>query len=53
MGGPSLITPFVTYYDLNVMDVDPDATRLTLRFDRYGSAQLSFPLSLKGGVENG
>lgn len=53
MGGPSLITPFVTYYDLNVMDVDPDATQLTLRFDRYGSAQLSFPLSLKGGAENG
>lgn len=53
MGGPSLSTPFVTYYDLYVIDVDPDATQLTLRFDRYGNAQLSFPLSLKGGVENG
>lgn len=53
MGGPSLTTPFVTYYDLYVIDVDPDATQLTLRFDRYGDAQLSFPLSLKGGVENG
>ena len=53
MGGPSLTTPFVTYYDLYVIDVDPDATQLTLRFDRYGNTQLSFPLSLKGGVENG
>ena len=53
MGGPSLTTPFVTYYDLYVIDVDPDATQFTLRFDRYGNAQLSFPLSLKGGAENG
>lgn len=52
-GGPSLTTPFVTYYDLYVIDVDPDATQLTLRFGRYGNAQLSFPLSLKGGVEDG
>lgn len=53
MGGPSLTTPFVTYYDLYVIDVDPDAAQLTLRFDRYGNAQLSFPLFLKGDVENG
>ena len=53
MGGPSLTTPFATYYDLYVIDVDPNATQLTLRFDRYGNAQLSFPLSLKGGVEDG
>lgn len=28
---------------------DPEAVQLTLRFDRYGKIQLSFPLSLKGG----
>ena len=49
MGGPSLQTPFVTYYDVYVIDVDPEAVQLTLRFDRYGKIQLSFPLSLKGG----
>ena len=49
MGGPSLETPFVTYYDVYVIDVDPEAAQLTLRFDRYGEIQLSFPLSLKGG----
>ena len=49
MGGTSLQTPFVTYYDVYVTDVDPEAAQLTLRFDRYGEIQLSFPLSLKGG----
>ena len=49
MGGPSLETPFVTYYDIYILDVNPEAARLTLRFDRYGEIRLSFPLSLKGG----
>lgn len=49
MGGTSLQTPFVTYYDVYITDVDPEAAQLTLRFDRYGEIQLSFPLSLKGG----
>ena len=49
MGGPSFTTPFSTYYDIYIIDVDPEASQLTLRFDRYGKIQLSFPLSLKGG----
>ena len=53
MGGPSLAAPFVTYYDIYILDVNPEAARLTLRFDRYGEIQLSFPLSLNGGEAGG
>ena len=48
-GGATRITPFVTYYDLQIICIDPEATQLTLRFDRYGETLLSFPIPLQGG----
>ena len=48
-GGATRITPFVTYYDLQIICIDPEATQLTLRFDRYGETLLSLTLPLQGG----
>ena len=42
------ITPFSAYYDLQIICIDPDATQLTLRFDRYGDRALPHP-PLQGG----
>ena len=51
-GGATRITPFVTYYDLQIICIDPEATQLTLRFNRYGETLLSFTLPLQGGEAN-
>ena len=48
-GGATRITPFATYYDLQIICIDPEATQLTLRFDRYGETLLSLTLPLQGG----
>ncbi len=35
-GNPSASYPFASYYDLWVSGIDPSATEITLRFDRWG-----------------
>ena len=45
--------PFATHYCLTVTNVDPAATQLTFRFDRYGEVRLSLTVPLKGGEADG
>ena len=45
--------PFTTHYCLTVTNVDPAATQLTFRFDRYGEIRLSLTVPLKGGEADG
>ena len=41
---------FVSYYEMWITGVDPEATSITLGFDDYGvSWELSFPV--EGGIE--
>ncbi len=49
-GNPSAIYPFASYYDMWVGGIDPAATRLTLRFDRFGENAIYLTLPLKGGT---
>ena len=42
--------PFVSYYDLQLTGIDPEATSVTLRFDRYGENAIYLTLPLKGGT---
>ena len=52
-GNPIASTPFVSYYDLWVAGIDPDAKELTLRFDRYGENAIYLTVPLEGGVSHG
>lgn len=45
----SLLPAFVTYYDGWVTGLDPDATQVTLTFDRFGQREFILPISLEGG----
>lgn len=45
--------PFATHYCLTVTNVDPAASQLTFRFDRYGEVRLSLTVPLKGGEADG
>ena len=49
-GNPTAIYPFVSYYDLWVGGIHPDAASITLRFDRFGEKAISLILPLKGGT---
>lgn len=48
-GNPAAVYPFVSYYDLWVTGIDPDAAEVTLVFDRYGEKAISLTIPLKGG----
>lgn len=52
-GNPTAYYPFASYYDLWVTSIDPEATSLTLRFDRYGETAIYLTLPLKGGASSG
>lgn len=43
------LSAFVTYYQVLINSLDPDATRITLTFDRFGQREFILPISLKGG----
>lgn len=48
--GNDFVGNFVSYYEMWIADVDPEATSFTLGFDDYGvSWELSFPV--EGGIE--
>lgn len=49
-GNPTAIYPFASYYDLWVGGIHPEATRLTLHFDRFGEDAICLTLPLKGGL---
>lgn len=49
-GNLTMSYPFASYYDMWVDNIDPEAGRLTLRFDRYGENAIYFTLPLKGGT---
>ena len=49
-GNPTAVYPFASYYDLWVGGIHPEATSITLRFDRYGENAIYFTLPLKGGT---
>lgn len=49
-GNPTATYPFASYYDLWVGGIHPEATQLTLHFDRFGENAISLTLSLKGGA---
>ena len=42
--------PFVSYYDLQVTGIHPEANSITLRFERYGETAVYLTLPLKGGT---
>lgn len=48
-GNPSAVYPFASYYDLWVGGIHPEATSVTLHFDRFGENAISLTLPLKGG----
>ena len=52
-GNPAAGYPFVSYYDMWVTGIDPEADQLTLRFTRYGENVIYLTLPLKGGLSNG
>ena len=52
-GNPAADYPFVSYYDMWVTGIDPEAAQLTLRFNRYGENVIYLTLPLKGGLSNG
>ena len=45
----SYISAFVTYYEVQIDSLDPDATRITLTYDRFGRQEFLLPISLEGG----
>ena len=49
-GNPSAIYPFASYYDLWVGGIHPEATSVTLHFDRFGENAISLTLPLEGGM---
>ena len=49
-GNPTAVYPFASYYDLWVGGIHPEATSITLRFNRYGESAIYFTLPLKGGT---
>ena len=49
-GNPSAVYPFASYYDLWVGGIHPEATSITLHFDRFGENAISLTLPLKGGA---
>ena len=53
MGNPSASYPFASYYDLWVSGIDPSATEITLRFDRWGENVLWLTVPLEGGEADG
>ena len=42
--------PFVSYYGMWVTGIDPEASSITLRYDRYGENAIYLTLPLKGGT---
>ena len=42
--------PFVSYYDMQLTGIDPEAASVTLRYDRYGENVIYLTLPLKGGT---
>lgn len=52
-GTPSASYPFASYYDLWVSGIDPSATEITLRFDRWGENVLWLTVPLEGGEADG
>ena len=52
-GNPSASYPFASYYDLWVSGIDPSATEITLRFDRWGENVLWLTVPLEGGEADG
>ena len=40
---------FVSYYIVRIGGLDPDATRITFTFDRFGQREFLLPISLEGG----
>ena len=48
-GNPTAVYPFASYYDLWVGGIYPEATSITLHFDRFGENAISLTLPLKGG----
>jgi hypothetical protein len=51
--GESSGNPFASYYDLWVSGIDPSATEITLRFDRWGENVLWLTVPLEGGEADG
>lgn len=49
-GNPSAIYPFASYYDLWVGGIHPEATSVTLHFDRFGENAISLTVPLEGGM---
>lgn len=43
------LSAFVSYYIVRIDALDPDATRITLTFDRFGQREFLLPISLEGG----
>lgn len=43
------LSAFVSYYIVRIIGLDPDATRVTLTFDRFGQREFLLPISLEGG----
>jgi len=52
-GNPAASYPFASYYDLWVSGIDPSATEITLRFDRWGENVLWLTVPLEGGEADG
>lgn len=52
-GNPSASYSFASYYDLWVSGIDPSATEITLRFDRWGENVLWLTVPLEGGEADG
>lgn len=43
------LSAFVSYYIVRIGGLDPDATRITFTFDRFGQREFLLPISLEGG----
>lgn len=48
-GNPLTDYPFISYYDMQVTGLDPDATQLTLTLQPFGTWECALTLSLEGG----
>lgn len=52
-GGDELLaqsSPFVTYYNLWVIDIAPEASKITLFLDYYGTLEFALTIPLEGGA---
>lgn len=50
-GNPVKTGPFVSWYELWVDGIDPEASEVTICFDRYGEKAISLTIPMRGGED--